>query len=404
MNKSRPSTSNRTVSQREPTVSATTRNSTNSQPRSSLTSARVPVAPSQNQSLSSRASLSNSKRLSNQLNQSTTTTWTPYSKTLHQSLLEKINSINSRIEAFEENTSQERRISAIESAFETFKLENSDLQQTVSILRSDLESVQFVLVQLCELETKVAESNNSVRRLTEENETLKITVAELKTETAILKSEVSDLSKRVELQNKASASNDFNITQGQLEINPNIIVRGLNLPVDSSEAQLSSVYTGLRNHLGISDISEFDPVRVQLLSTNNNKSSILQVCLQSSSAKKQFLQIRRTKKDIYPSDIGLTNQHRKPILVSEQLTRSNQELLFRARSLRGAGGYKFIWSSNGQILARKSQNCRVIRILNEQHVSQLNKLIESNSLLLGVNNGSRHTTNSIRNDECNTQS
>lgn len=81
--------------------------------------------------------------------------------------------------------------------------------------------------------------------------------------------------------------------------------------------------------------------------------------------------MRRIKKEIYPSDIGINQQHTRPVLISEQLTRANQELLYQARSIRGSNGFKFVWSHNGQILARRKEGDRVIRIIDLIHLNQL---------------------------------
>lgn len=142
-------------------------------------------------------------------------------------------------------------------------------------------------------------------------------------------------------------------------------------------------------------MTEFNPVSVQTLTTGKDNTSHrpLQVWLQSAIAKRHFLQARRSKKDIFPADIGLTQHSRKQVLITEQLTRPNQELMYQARSLRGSGGYKFVWSNNGQILVRKQQNSRVIRILNEQHINQLKR-----DLQFETHNGTSHSSESVIND------
>lgn len=81
--------------------------------------------------------------------------------------------------------------------------------------------------------------------------------------------------------------------------------------------------------------------------------------------------MRRVKKTISQADIGINSSISHPILVSEELTRSNQELLFQERSLRSQGNYKFVWSFNGQVLARYRQGSKVIRIIDSTHVNEL---------------------------------
>lgn len=120
---------------------------------------------------------------------------------------------------------------------------------------------------------------------------------------------------------------------------------------------------------------ELEAVSVTVLASGptakNQSSRPIVIKLSSIEAKKKLLQIRRIKKEIYTSDIDINNKPRRLLLISEQLTKANQELLYQARSLRGENGFKFIWSSNGQILARHKQNTKVIRIFDTDHVNRL---------------------------------
>lgn len=115
-------------------------------------------------------------------------------------------------------------------------------------------------------------------------------------------------------------------------------------------------------------LAEFDPVSVKVIHLNpldkkNTSVKPIRVQFQSADAKRKFLQVRRVKKTISQTDIGIKSSASHPILVSEELTRSNQELLFQARSLRNQGNYKFVWYCNGQVLVRYRQNSKVIELL-----------------------------------------
>lgn len=102
------------------------------------------------------------------------------------------------------------------------------------------------------------------------------------------------------------------------------------------------------------------------------------------------------KKDILPRDIGIIQNTRKALLITEQLTRSNQELLYRARSLRESNNFKFVWSNNGQILARRRHRSKVIRILDIEHVERLKQDLNTD---LSINqNGQHNSPAPIRND------
>lgn len=135
------------------------------------------------------------------------------------------------------------------------------------------------------------------------------------------------------------------------------------------------MYSGIRTHLGIADVRDLDPVSIRIVPSIPGKptssSRPLQVQLASVVAKRQLLQVTRVEKDILPSDIGLRQQSCPPILITEHLSRLNQELLFQARSLRGLDNYTFVWSCNGQILARRTENTKVMRVIDTAHVNRL---------------------------------
>lgn len=173
-------------------------------------------------------------------------------------------------------------------------------------------------------------------------------------------------------------------TSEQQEINSNIVIRGVDVSVNSTAAELTTIYERIRNHLEISDVTEFNPTSISLLPSNTSKlhSSLrpIRVTLSSVAAKVKFLQVRRIKKDIIQTDIGIANHSKRPILITEQLTRTNQELLFQARSLREGGNYKFVWSKNGEVFARYRPNTKVIKIIDTSHVNNLRAELNLESL------------------------
>lgn len=217
------------------------------------------------------------------------------------------------------------------------------------------------------LEARLAALEVSLNALVDENAELKLTVT-------ILQSEVSQL-KDQSVQRQLSSENTT--SSNQQEINTNIVIRGVDVNDNTPADELTAIFEGIRNHLGISGIAELTPVSVSLIAPKTSKPNSafrpIKVVLPSVDAKVKFLQIRRTKKDIVQSDIGISSHPNRPVLITEQLTRTNQELLFQARSLRERGNYKFVWSKNGEILARHKPNSKVIKILDTAHVNSLRK-------------------------------
>lgn len=226
------------------------------------------------------------------------------------------------------------------------------------------------------LESRLSVIEASFERLTAENSGLKETVEKLKSEL-------------VQVQSRNNQSRSLTeSTSEQQEINSNIVIRGVDVSVNSTASELTTIYEGIRNHLEISNVTEFDPISISLLPSNTSKPNSclrpIKVTLPSVASKVKFLQVRRIKKDIVQSDIGIANNSKRPILITEQLTRTNQELLFQARSLRERGNYKFIWSKNGEVFARYRPNTKVIKVTDTSHVNNLRAELSLESL---SNNG-----------------
>lgn len=191
-----------------------------------------------------------------------------------------------------------------------------------------------------------------------------------------LRSELQEQRKQILILQKQNSAHTSEISLEQEELNNNIVIRGVEVSTDSPAESLSAVFSGLCSHLGVSNVSEFEPELIEVIASTSNEtekaSRPLKVRFRSAVIKRNFLQIRRTRRDIYPSDIGISQKSRRPLRISEHLTKANQELLYQARSLRGNRKFKYIWSNNGQILARKEDRSKVIRI---RDFVQLNELL-----------------------------
>lgn len=235
---------------------------------------------------------------------------------------------------------------------------------------SQIPTTQKVILEekIRTLELRLSSIETSFNQLLTEN-------AKLRESVVNLQSEFSQLKDQNELPRPSHTPTENTIALDQQQINSNIVIRGIDVNDSTPVADLTAIYEGIRSHLGVSEIAELAPVSISLISPNIAKpdSSLrpIRVVLSSVEAKVKFLQVRRIKKDIVQSDIGLANNSKRPILITEQLTRSNQELLFQARSLREGGNFKFIWSKNGEVFARHRPNTRVIRIIDKTHVNNL---------------------------------
>lgn len=280
-------------------------------------------------------------------------------------LKEKFNTLEDRLKKIEDNYIQESRLSRIETEFNQLRTANLELQLTVDRLKVDIEGLQFITVQLCASEDKVNELETHCSRLITENRDLKSEFTNLE----------FSLKQEVDKVRSATSASDNGISFEQQELNANIVIRGVEVKEEANETELLTVYQKICANLGIANTPDFQPVAAKLLSsgkvTNTATSKPIQIKLRSTSAKRKFLQVRRIKRDIFPGDIGIVQQSRNPLLITEELTRKNQELLYQARSLRGRDRFKFVWSNNGQVLARTDHNSKVIRIVDINHINLL---------------------------------
>lgn len=346
--------------------------STTAKPIASQQPSQQSVAPQT--SLSTRTSLSS--RPSFTARPSLTQSSSPSLTVDRQTILDKIGHIESQIKNIEDKSTHHSRLDAIETAFNDLKAENIELRLTVDRLKSDLDSVQFVLVELCNLESQLKGTEATSIQLTSENQALK-------TEISVLKSDIAELNSRINSQRTTDPSVYQKTDTDQQHLNCNIVIRGVELSSTSCPSEPAKVFNAIRTHLEIEKDEIFNPVSVKVLPTaaSTHASKTIQVQFQSVDSKRQFLQVKRTKKQILPSDLKLVQGSKKAILIAEQLTRGNQELLYAARSLRQTHNFKFVWSNNGQILARQQQGSRVTRITSIDQINELRKAVNLESFV-----------------------
>lgn len=106
------------------------------------------------------------------------------------------------------------------------------------------------------------------------------------------------------------------------------------------------------------------------------KSGPVIIELTSTILKTDFLKsarsYNRTNKDkLCAQHLGLKTGESTPIFVSEQLTSRGARLYFLARDLAKSKGYKYCWTTFGQVCVKKDDNSPKIIIRNEMQVNKL---------------------------------
>lgn len=109
---------------------------------------------------------------------------------------------------------------------------------------------------------------------------------------------------------------------------------------------------------------------VRRLPTRRDKKGVVQVELKDGAARARWLSNART---VAISTLDLIPDYKDPsekLYIREALTSYNKRLLGMAKkTLHGV--YKYVWCKNGNILARKAENEKVIRIRSDDDIESL---------------------------------
>lgn len=79
----------------------------------------------------------------------------------------------------------------------------------------------------------------------------------------------------------------------------------------------------------------------------------------------------RNKSKLCAKHLGFKVQEDTPIFLSEHLTQKGSRLFFLARDLAKSNGYKFCWTSYGNVYVRKDEHSPIVIIRSEEQVHQL---------------------------------
>lgn len=86
--------------------------------------------------------------------------------------------------------------------------------------------------------------------------------------------------------------------------------------------------------------------------------------------KYEFLKLKKQSGDILTSDLGLLGKADK-IYINETLSMENRFLFKEAKKLQKENKIKYVWSSNGKVLVRKSDGNPVIIVKNVESLNSI---------------------------------
>ncbi|XP_054931299.1 uncharacterized protein [Dermacentor andersoni] len=196
----------------------------------------------------------------------------------------------------------------------------------------------------------------SIAFLSEKYDSMLSTVTTYQTEVSQLRAQVESLSGTVARQAEILDETTMQLNElDQYGRRCNFEIHGL--PLKPGE-DLKSFMCDLAGQLRLSNFQEDEICRIHRLPTGNKSSSSppILVQVQNASVKEKWFRARKCLSD-------LARPEKFPrLFFNENLTRLNRELFRLARSKGKENGYKFVWTKNGKVLARKSEGAPFIRV------------------------------------------
>lgn len=233
-----------------------------------------------------------------------------------------------------ENTSE------IEKIEDIFSYENPTIKDILVILKEIFVSQQFIANKYDELLTRNLELETVCNKLTNENLILK---SELKM--------VKEDMQRIDNNSNNCKIEIHGIPQQQNEnINEIILKIAENFDQQIKTEDIDEAYRTKQNK-------------------ENRKNVPIVISFVRKSVKEKFLLMRR-KRSLFTDEIGFTDI-RNQIFINEYLSKKRKELFWRTKEVKIDKKYKFLWTKNGNIFIRKTENSGIIRIDSEEDLVKI---------------------------------
>lgn len=187
---------------------------------------------------------------------------------------------------------------------------------------------------------------DDIKKDTEHIKTLVQEISGLKKENLKLKTEVEDLSVKVNALEQYSR-------------NYNIEIQGVPIMKDENTYDIVASIAQAANCNIVGNDIEFCH-RLQNSDRNPNKPPAIIAKFYTRQAKIALLKNIKSKK-LEAKDIGFASSPNS-LFINEHLTATNKNLFWLARNTRTSLGYKFAWTRDGRVLLRKDENSPVLRI------------------------------------------
>lgn len=227
-----------------------------------------------------------------------------------------------------------------------------------------------VLNELKRVTSELSELKHSVQYMSEKYDELLTAIKAEKEENKQLRDEMAQL-----IENNDSLQSRFNAIETdwnndkQNKIRNNVVVFGFSDQAQNSQ-ELNDTVNKIIQKVNIEEENALTDWYQRR--SNNNHAGAIVLKFKNNNTKNTFIKIAK-RLDINTADIGLCSRKSNKMRLSEQLTPMNQQILNEARQLR-THGFKFIWTKNGRIMARKSPNSDILVIPNFDYIDSLKSI------------------------------
>lgn len=208
-------------------------------------------------------------------------------------------------------------------------------------------------------EKQFAELNRMFAEINKENSKIKNTVIEIVKDSKALQNTVVKM------------SIDVNFIKQQ-NLKNNMILAGV--PYRKGE-NLKTTFIKICNTLKVDIAEECFEIRRFTSKTGKNPSNIL-VELDEYTVKKTLLKNCKTK-SILTSELGFTGDH--SVVLFNQLTHDNLEILAEAKKLKTECNFKFIWFQNNQILAKRIEKAKIYTLNTKNDIAKIISSFKNNN-------------------------
>lgn len=223
-------------------------------------------------------------------------------------------------------------------AMDTTESNNSLLDQIRQIIREEMkeqkEDISSIKNTLLEVQNLTAQQANEINQLKRINTDLQV--------------QVEGLNQKLN-----------NVEQYQKR--QDVIVSGI--PPLPSENPIETTMT-LCTHMEI-QLEKWELLNAHRL--HKRASGDIPLIIRFNSPKVRDKMLAKAKEINLSAHIFGGNQNTK-LYINEHLTVANQKLLKTAKTLHKGAGYRFVWSKNGKIYARETENSKVLLINTEQDI------------------------------------